>query len=358
VGDGTRRPRAAGLRPLSAASTEQAVEKLSILARRLGLQVRPDRRQAEGRWEGIAFVLRVDAGRMPEGTRLRARASLPQASDLTCSLVRGSERGLRTWPWSHLKTEPTPTGDGELDGWLELRGPCEPERVVAWLTPLVRERLRALDGQLGLVVERSWIGIFLDETADADQLEVALGLLREAAIALDQARSKVPVATTLDPWVSVFEDLARTLGLSASMCPLAAEGMVDGFQVLVHAPSWGPFQDGMVLVDVTRPGPLGARWDLPIDGFWIKLLRRALGIVQRTSRSPLLEPLLKKLRPPAPLGFPSGFVVSGASDGRVVAACRLRPGRELDLAGAVRRAIALMKERGGAAEVEGRSPYR
>lgn len=342
------------------------LEVVEAAGRRLGLRVDRGRVCASGAWHGVQ--MRIDARpspHLPNG-RMRIVAELPIGTDLEILIVRQTESHLRSSPHVGSSRPVVHTGDPELDRWLELRGDAEPARVAAWLrSPGVVERLRALADLEALVIDRMTVRAFLDETASTDAHVATAERLRELAIALDAARASVPPSQTSAPWVPTFDDVARELGLRVETCPLAAVGRVDGFDVAVTVPGWGPFRDGVVLVDVSRPGPESRPWDVPAadDPLPRRLARRALRTALRiASRVGVgempLQRLLAGVRARPPFGLPPGFAMSGARDHRIVAATRLAPGCEGSLVLAVNRLVEALRAGPGRPGAQRPSPYR
>lgn len=342
------------------------LEVVDVLARRLGLAVDRRRVAASGDWQGVGVRVEATAGPHLPGSRLRVVVELPTDTDLDVVVVRRSESHLRSWPHVGRDRPTIHTGVAALGDQLGIRGEAEPPRVAAWLRPPeVIERIRDLDDVEGLVIDRMAVRAFLDEAASPDRHEVVVERLRALALALDASRAAVPPSRESAPWLTTFEDLARTLGLRVETCPLAALGRVDELDVRIAVPGWGPFRDGVVLVDVSRPGPESRPWDLPQPGdaparrLARRVLRTALRVAARVGAGEApLRRLLARVRARPPLGLPPGFAVASARDHRIVAATRLAPGCDVDLALAVERLSEALHagpgHRGGPAP----SPYR
>lgn len=342
------------------------------LLRRLRVE-RARESDTRGRWNGVDLQIQPRLGRPGSRPALHARVELPRASDLRCQLRRIGEGDLHPRAPSHVESTPRPTGDAELDGWLELRGDVETARILQWLGPTERRALRALDGASGLLVERSAVSALLP-VDDEDAQEVLVAALREAALALDAARSRVAVAAEHTEVHPTFIELGSALGLVVSTCPLAVDGEVEGFHVLVHVPNWGPFEDGVVVVDVHRPGPRGESWRTRVtrDGIAWQAARasvRTLGrLVRRLNgeRSALLERTFHRVRQvrlttvdatEREIELPMGFTLASGAPGRIVAVTRVpRSARELEAC--ARRLVAVLASTPPPPPDPDASPYR
>lgn len=342
------------------------------LLRRLRVE-RTDDRALNGRFQGVDLAIDERSGRAPGAPSLRARIGLPRATDLRCELRRVGEAHLHPRMPARAETPPRRTGDPELDDWLELRGDVEPARVVQWIGPDERRALRALDGVPGLLLERGAVSVLLP-LGDPDAQEASAAALRDAALALDAARARVPVAAELAAAHGTFIELGAAMQLAVSTCPLAVEGSVDGFDVLIHLPNWGPFEDDVILLDVCRPGPRGATWETTSapDGLARRALRAAVRTLGRVAlrltgeRSPRLDRAFHRLRAvrrtmmgdtAREIELPMGFVLASAADGRIVAATRL-PRAAPELEACARRLVAVLASAPPPPPDAERSPYR